>query len=272
MIILKKNLMMLKYFIFSAIILFASCKSKDGDYTMFSPEDDVKMGAAMHQQIVKDKSFEILDSTVYKTAYQKLYSIRNAILESGKILHKDDFNWNIYLLRDDSMNNAFCTPGGYIYVYTGLINFLNSEDELAGVMGHEMAHADLRHSTDQLTKTYGLKVIVALIAGDDYSQFLDIGQNLLQLSFSRGDEKEADMKAVSYLCETKYNAGAFSEFFKRMEKEGAGQQLLKFLSTHPSPENRVENITAEWKSLCNNTGEDNNIPYKELKKSLQLVN
>ena len=54
------------------------------------------------------------------------------------------------------MLNAFCTPGGYIYVYTGLIKYLDNEAQLAGVLGHEIAHADLRHVTDQLTEQYGV--------------------------------------------------------------------------------------------------------------------
>lgn len=252
------------------IIIMASCKSKDGDYTFFSESDDAKMGAAMHQQILNDSKFNILDTAKYKTAYQKLYSMRDAILNSGKILHKDEFEWNLYIVKDDSVNNAFCTPGGYIYVYTGLIKFLQTEEELAGVIGHEMAHADMRHSTDQMTKAYGLKVLIALIAGEDYSQYLEAGESLLQLSFSRSDEKEADLKSVSYLCETDYNASAFAQFFKRIQETEQDSRMLQFLSTHPNPENRVENIIAEWKKLCNNEGKDFTVSYKQLKESLAL--
>lgn len=261
---------MQKFLLFLIVVSLVSCKSKDGDYTFFSASDDVKMGAAMHQQIANDAKFNILDTAKYKTAYQTLYSIRDAILNSGKILHKDEFEWNLYIVKDDSVNNAFCTPGGYIYVYTGLIKFLQTEEELAGVIGHEMAHADMRHSTDQMTKAYGLKVLIALIAGEDYSQYLEAGESLLQLSFSRSDEKEADLKSVSYLCETDYKASAFAQFFKRIQETEQDARMLQFLSTHPNPENRVENIIAEWKKLCNNEGKDFTASYKQLKESLAL--
>lgn len=261
---------MQKLLLFLIVVSLVSCKSKDGDYTFFSAADDVKMGAAMHQQILNDTKFKILDSSEYKIAYQRLHNIRDAILKSGKILHKDEFEWNLYIVKDDSVTNAFCTPGGYIYVYTGLIKFLNTEEELAGVIGHEMAHADLRHSTDQMTKAYGLKVLIALIAGEDYSQYLEAGESLLQLSFSRSDEKEADLKSVSYLCNTDYNASAFAGFFKRMQETEKNSRMLQFLSTHPNPENRVENIIAEWEKLCKNDGNDFTASYKQLKESLAL--
>ena len=69
------------------------------------------------------------------------------------------------LIDDDKTLNAFCTPGGFIYVYTGLIKFLDSEDQLAGVMGHEIAHAALRHSTRQMTKVYGVQTLLQVATG-----------------------------------------------------------------------------------------------------------
>ena len=255
-------------FVLLLLSFLVSCKSKDGDYTLFSAADDVKMGAAMHHQIINDSSIEILDSNTYRAAYQKLFSIRDSILSSGKVLHTEEFLWDIFLLKNDTIANAFCTPGGYIYIYTGLIKFLKSEAELAGIIGHEMAHADMRHSTDQLTKTYGIKVIVALIAGEDYSQYLEAGQSLLNLSFSRSDEKEADLKSVEYLCETPYSATAFAEFFKRMLEKEKSPGMLQFLSTHPNPEKRFETINAHAKEKCKEKGKDFEQSYKMLIESL----
>lgn len=236
--------------ILPVILLFTCCKSKDGDYTLFTPDQDVQMGAMMHEQIVADKiNFNILDTVQYSQAYAGLQAIRDSILLSQKFLHREEFPWNIYILKNDDVCNAFCTPGGYIYVYTGLIKFLESEDELAGVMGHEMAHADMRHGTDQLTKTYGIKILITLITGGDYSQFADIGAGILNLSFSRSDEREADEKSVEYLSTTAYNASAFASFFKKLDEKGESPGMLQFLSTHPNPGNRVENILNKAKEL-----------------------
>jgi len=82
------------------------------------------------------------------------YNFINTFTKTNK--HKDDFAWQVKIIDDPETLNAFATPGGYIYVYTGLIKFLDTEDQLAGVMGHEIAHADLRHSTRQMTSSYGV--------------------------------------------------------------------------------------------------------------------
>ena len=73
------------------------------------------------------------------------------MMDDEHVADFSDFDWELKIIHDDETLNAFCAPGGYIYVYTGLIKFLAHEDNLAGVIGHEIAHADLRHSTQQLT-------------------------------------------------------------------------------------------------------------------------
>ena len=77
-----------------------------------------------------------------------------------KLITKMISNGDLRIIHDDSTLNAFCTPGGYIYIYTGILKFLDSEDEFAGVLGHEIAHADLRHSTRQMTKQYGVQILL----------------------------------------------------------------------------------------------------------------
>jgi predicted Zn-dependent protease len=153
--------------------------------------------------------------------------------------------WELHIIENDSIQNAFCTPGGFIYVYTGLLNFVESEDELAGIIAHEVAHGDLRHSTDQLTKQYGIQVLIALLTDSDTRLLADIGANLVQLSYSRGDETEADQYAVRYLKDTPYNPTAFADFFQRMLEKDGDTGMFQFLSTHPDPGNRVEKIKEE---------------------------
>ena len=128
-----------------------------------------------------------------------------------------------------------------MYVYTGLIEFLEQEDELAGVLGHEIAHAAQRHSTEQLTKAYGLTTLVELVLGKDPGLLVEIAEGLAGLSFSRVDEAEADEYSVIYLCETYYAADGAAGFFEKLE----GVEIPEFISTHPSSDSRVEDIRAE---------------------------
>ena len=151
---------------------------------------------------------------------------------------KTEFPWRIRIIKDDSTLNAFCAPGGYIYIYTGILKYLEAEDQLAGVLGHEMGHADLRHSTRQLTKMYGVQTLIGLIAGDR-ELVRQVTSSLIGLSFSRTHEKEADECSVRYLCPTHYNSDAGALFFEKISKDG-GASPPQILSTHPDPGNRVE--------------------------------
>ena len=139
----------------------------DGGFNLFTIQQDRELGKQVSTEIESNSNeYPILDSASHVAAYRYIYDIRNTILTSGKVKHKDEFTWQIRIIEDDSILNAFCTPGGYIYVYTGIIKFLDNEAELAGVMGHEMAHADLRHSTRQVTKLNGVQVLVDVLAGE----------------------------------------------------------------------------------------------------------
>ncbi len=213
--------------------------------------------------------FKLLDESKHPKIYENLNKIRDKILASGKLEHKEDFQWELKVIDDDSTLNAFCLPGGYIYVYTGLIKFLESEDALAGVLGHEMAHADLRHGTNQMIKNSGLSFVIQIIFGVDNSALVNIGANLLSLSFSRSDESEADMKSVEYLYATDYDARGGSKFFEKLQTDREDPGVVEFISTHPNPENRVQSITDKWQLLGGKKGETYEEEYQALKKELR---
>lgn len=206
---------------------------------LFSIEQDKEFGKKVSEQIESEGQYKFLDSIQYKEVYSYIYHIRDEILNSGNVKHKDDFEWQIRIIDDDSTLNAFCAPGGYIYIFTGILKFLDSEDQLAGIMGHEMAHADLRHSTRQMTEMFGIQLLLELIAGDSQS-VREITAGLIGLTFSRSHEKEADANSVKYLCPTKYNAAGGAGFFEKLIQKGDSNNPPVFLSTHPDPGNRVE--------------------------------
>jgi len=232
----------------ASAILPLSC-SEGGGVNLFSVQDDITLGMQVDDEILSDPvNFPILDESLYPEAYQHLRRIRDEILDNAPVTYKTEFAWDTKIIHDDDVLNAFATPGGYIYVYTGLIKFLDSEDELAGVMGHEIAHADLRHSTDQLTQQYGLALLLAVVLGEDASAIADIAAGLVTLKFSRNHEEQSDEYSVIYLCETEYDARGASRFFEKLEAAG-GSDIPEFLSTHPDPANRVEDIQAKWAEL-----------------------
>lgn len=213
-------------------------------FNLFSIQQDKELGGQVANEIASNpQEYPILDSARNAKAYQFLYEMRDKILNSGNVQHKDDFKWQLRIIKDDNTKNAFCTPGGYIYVYTGLMKFLDAEDQLAGVLAHEIAHADYRHSTRQMTKMYGVQVLLDILSGNR-AALKQITAGLIGLRFSRSHETEADNGSVKYLCPTHYNAAGGAMFFKKIQELGSGS-TPEFLSTHPSPANRVENFYSQ---------------------------
>ena len=125
----------------------------EGGINLFTLEDDVALGQQLSEEVNANPDVygPVIDPATDPAPYDQLQRITDEILDSGMVEHRDDFVWALHIIDDDETLNAFAAPGGYIYVYSGLIEYLDSEDDFAGVMGHEIAHADRRHSTEQLT-------------------------------------------------------------------------------------------------------------------------
>ncbi|EMK01859.1 M48 family metalloprotease [Leptospira sp. WS58.C1] len=197
-----------------------------------------------HGEIYKDKPLE-----------KYLQSIVDRILKSKSIQYKDEFKYKVTIIDDDKVINAICAPGGYIFVYTGLLHFVKNEATLAGILSHEIAHAERRHSTKQLstniTLYFALYFVLSYVLGPDLAQhsadIAGLSTNLLGLVNSRSMEEEADEYGFDYMRSTPYYPGAIADFFKDLQQEkkknpelsGADIPLEKYLSTHPLDEDRI---------------------------------
>ncbi len=228
-------------FLFSILLFLGACDS-DGNINFFSIDEDLKIGQQVAAELEADSSVIILNEQEYDTAYMFIRAMTEKVLASNDIRYRTEFPWQVKIIHDDNTLNAFCAPGGYIYVYTGLIKYLDTEDQLAGVMGHEIAHADKRHVTDNMTKTYGYETLFSIFFGEDQSTLAGIAKNLVNLSYSRKAEQEADDFSVKYLCDTEYQSNGAAGFFQKIINEGQNNAPPEFLSTHPNPNNRVEAI------------------------------
>lgn len=233
---------------------------------IFTAEDDIRLGKQVRDEINSDtKQYPVLSENSNRELYKYIQGLRDVILNTNTLKYKDQFEWEIKIIDDKETLNAFATPGGYIYIYTGLIKFLDSEDELLGVLGHEMAHADRRHSTRQLTKSVGIALLLDAALGNKESVEQIVGA-LIGIQFTRSNEAEADEYSVNYLCSTAYNAAGSAGFFKKMMDNPTPPE---FLSTHPSPKNRVEDIEGLKNNLgCKGT-RTNKSKYAEIKKLIK---
>ncbi|RLD62323.1 MAG: peptidase M48 [Bacteroidetes bacterium] len=230
--------------------------NNDNTFNIFSLDDDIAFGKGLQMEIESNPNeYPLLDTIEYANAYAHVYRIRDSILNSGELIYADRFEWSVRIVEDDSVLNAFAAPGGYIFVYTGIIKYLDNEAQFAGVLGHEMAHADRRHSTDQLTKAYGITILLGIILGNNQNQLAEIAANLAagvaSLAFSRDAEYEADEYSIKYLYPTAYDARGVGGFFEKME---GSPQPPEFLSTHPNPGNRIDKIEEIWEELGGKEG------------------
>jgi predicted Zn-dependent protease len=163
-------------------------------------------------------------------------------------------NFHFHLLRDPKTVNAFALPGGQVFITEGLLNRLENEAQLAGVLGHEIGHVIARHSAQQMAKgQLGqiLTVAVGVGASDDQGR----GRNaqlvaamvnqMSQLRFSREDESEADHYGLKYMAQAGYDPGAMLDVMTILKQASGGQHPPEFLATHPLPETRLEQIKAE---------------------------
>lgn len=251
-------------------VLFVTCKKDDespGGLNLFSIQDDIEMGMQMDQYIRDSTDYVLLDRNQYPLAYNYIENIKNDILNSGKIIYKDEFEWKVTIIKDDETLNAFATPGGYIFIYTGLMKYLTCGDHFAGVLGHEMAHSDRRHSTKQLTKQYGTTFLLSILLGEGTISQVTAG--LISLKFSRSDESEADEFSVKYLCSVPdVEADGAAGFFESLIAQGQSGGTPEFLSTHPNPENRVEDIKKLAVELGCDTSAVCSVTYTDVVNSL----
>lgn len=159
-----------------------------------------------------------------------------------------DWKWEVALIRSDDVN-AFCMPGGKIAFFTGILNQLKlTDDELAMVMGHEMAHALREHSREQLAKNSATSLGISLGAqllglGDMGNYAARLGGQLLSLRFSRSDESDADLVGLEIAARAGYNPQAAVTLWEKMGKlTGNNGNGLSFLSTHPSGPDRIREL------------------------------
>ena len=239
-------------------IYLSSC-DKNGDLLIFSIQNDIELGEKVADQIANDPAFDILSRVDYPESYAYLESMVDNILGAEDVTYKTEFDWTVNIIRDDETLNAFATPGGQIYVYTGLIYFLDKEDDLAGVIGHEIAHSDQRHGSKQLQRQNGIAFLLSIITGGEASDLEQLVGQIAGtgaiLAFSRDAEAEADDFSVQYLADTDYACNGAAAFFQKL-LDNQTQKQPEFLSTHPSPDNRVEDINTKASEINCDTSID----------------
>jgi predicted Zn-dependent protease len=219
---------------------------------LLTEEEEVQLGRETDAQIVKQYG---LYPDPKLAGYLDQMGQRLA-----KTSHRPELPFHFRIL-DSAVVNAFAVPGGYVYITRGILASLNSEAELAGVVGHEIGHIAARHSAQQYSRaqfaqmTLGLGVsVVSSIPGfGALSGLAQMGVGMLFMSFSRENERQADSLGGEYMSRVGYDEAQMAAFFEALERMNPGSNrsgLPAWFSTHPNPEDRVKAVraqAAEWR-------------------------
>jgi predicted Zn-dependent protease len=155
-----------------------------------------------------------------------------------------NFDWEVRIIDDPNMVNAWCLPGGKMAVYTGILPVTKSPAGLAVVMGHEIAHAVARHGSERMSQQLGAEAILAYVAGDYAELAGQVAGLAVFLPWGRMQELEADEIGLVYMARAGYDPREAVEFWTRMESLG-GDAPPEWLSTHPSHSTRIEELQAQ---------------------------
>jgi predicted Zn-dependent protease len=220
---------------------------------LLSESDEISLGQQSDQGIIQ---------TYGLYADQNLNSYVNNIGQAeARISHRPTLKFE-FKVMDSGVINAFACPGGYVYVTRGILANLNSEAELAGVVGHEIGHVCARHSAKQYTQTQlaqlGLGIGAAL--STEIARYANVaaqGIGLLFLKFSRDDERQADDLGVQYSTKVGYDAREMANLFitlNRIQAQSGGSGLPDWLSTHPNPTDRIATVRKNAENLQKTQG------------------
>ncbi len=232
----------------SLSFLFSSCAVNKAtgkrQLILISESQEIQMGQDADKEIIATMG-------LYPDSSLQQY-IRNLGDELAAKSERPNLPWTFRLV-DDPVVNAFALPGGYVYVTRGILAYLNSEAELAGVMGHEIGHVTGKHSVARMSKAQiaqvGLGVGQILEPSlQKYSQLANTGLGLLFLKFSRDDETQADELGVRYMTRIGDDPRAMigvMTMLDRVTEASGGAGAPEWLATHPNPGNRRENIQEE---------------------------
>ena len=235
-----------------ATFVAAGCGSTGGggDFNLISIEEEWQLGAQLSQDIERQVR---LNNDPAINAYVR--NMGQRIVQQAA----PPFNqlpWNFHVVQDDSIN-AFAIPGGHVYVNTGLIEAAGNASELAGVMAHEISHVLARHSTEQLSRQYGLSVIAGAVLGQNPGQLSQIAAQIIAggalARFSRDAEREADKIGIQAMAAAGYNPNGMASMFEKLldHRQSQPSRVSQFFSTHPLTEDRIRDARSRAAELGN---------------------
>jgi predicted Zn-dependent protease len=227
--------------VLACVGLVAGCATNPAtgqkQFSLISESQEIQMGLQADTSIVASIG---LDPDSGRQRY-----VRDLGLRLARVSERPNLPWTFRVI-DDPVVNAFAIPGGHVYVTRGILAHLNSEAELAAVMGHEIGHVTARHSVTQMSRAQiaQLGLVVGSVLSPDVQRYAGLasqGLGLLFLKYSRDDESQADQLGFRYMRRAGYDARQMPDVFTlldRVSQASGGDRIPDWLATHPNPTNR----------------------------------
>ena len=238
----------IRLFIGLAIVAFAffkKCNNKQvNPYTgreqniSMSPQEEIAIGLQSAPQMAQQHGGLYPDEK-----YQAFVDMVGNKLVQNSIARETPYQYEFHLLRDDRTINAFALPGGQIFITYALFSKLENEDQLAGILGHEIGHVLGKHSAERIAETDFWRTISmgASVGADAGGLVNGIGQQTL-LKNGRGDELESDDLGVMMMMKSGYDPYQMIGVMEILKAAAGPNRVPEFQSTHPDPDNRIEKI------------------------------
>jgi predicted Zn-dependent protease len=221
-------------------------------YLSLTPEQEIVLGLQSVPEMMQEYGPEVRDAQI-----QHLVDSIGQQLVSRSVAATTPWEFDFHVLDNPETVNAFALPGGQVFITTALLNALETEDQLAGVLAHEIVHVLARHSAQQIAKselTGGLVNAVAVGSGSaSAAQTAAMIGQLVNMSYGREDEIQSDTFGICLMLSAGYPPEAMIDVMRILEQASGGSRQPEFMSTHPDPGNRVreiQNAIANADTLC----------------------
>lgn len=227
-------------------------------FILISEQQEIAIGEGVSKQVLEQE--KPLDNEQWQTYLAEVGQ------KVAGVSDRSTLPFHFTVLDNDQVN-AFATPGGYLFFYTGILRMMDSEDELAAVMAHEISHVVGRHSVKTIQAYYGGAIAAGLLLGDEadkeIGQITNIVFGLALRGYGRSNEHEADEYGLHYMTRAGYNPQAMVTMFDKLAAASGNRESNFFeglLSTHPDTKDRISRMKTQIAAM---PAEDTNRPIKK---------
>lgn len=190
-----------------------------GDKNFFSAEDQRNIGNTMLEELLSmPNKFPIARKEHHRCAYARVEKLLGSLIQTPEVETRNIFDWDVYIIKNDKVRNAFTLPGGYLFIYSGLIKYARDEAELYAVMANEIAYAEEELTLNALREIYGNLTISDICLGKRVPELKDMLIDLPSMVYDKNAVRAADEFSISLVCPFNYDAYGLPRFLEKADK------------------------------------------------------